>query len=270
MASYVDKTQKHIKQRVTNVAVKKHNDGESGFHFFDNRSVAILNNKIPTQRKMVFGGGTEDLDASVEKNGITDSSFIKVQTQAKEIEPKIILALNAATTSEQAKFQSYGAGGLISIKPLPDESSENYGHDQSARLIAVTHETQHALDHLSPDSALHGELNKLTGEKGVRTELHAFAAQAAETQQLIGRGKPVARTLKDMAEAFIESTPKSPTKFLMDIMQFYAWHYSNKYKEQNPNFESVKDSETLILATEKYIASYMDESKAIYKSLLKD
>lgn len=270
MDSYVDKKQKNIKKLAATVSNKKNNGDESGFHFIDNRSAAIVKNKNPTQRKMVFGSGTDDLDASVEKNGITDSSFIKVQTKAKEIDPSIILALNAPSTSEQAKFNPYGTGGLISVKPLPDDSSENYEYDQSARLIAVTHETQHALDHLSTDSPIKGELNNLTGEKGVRTELHAFAAQAAETQQLLSRGKPVARTLKDMAEAFIKSTSKSPTEFLLNIMKFYAWNYSNKYKKANPDFESVKDSEILISSTKNYIESYMDESKNIYESLLRD
>lgn len=296
MNTHADKTSENKSQSVAYCLANQKSNSESTFQFVDKRPEAVEQRKLqdmansspqvkqlriiqrmiktnssqksPIQRKMVFGEGTKDLDASVKGNGITDSSFIKVQNDAKEIEPNIILALGAPSTSEQAKFQPYGQGGLISIKPLPDESHSNFKYNQTGRLIAVTHETQHALDHLHPESPMKGELSQLTGKKGVRTELHAFAAQSAVTQQLISREKPVEQKLRDMAKAYIDSTPDAPTEMLLNIMKYYAWYYSNKYKQHNPEFEKVQDSDILIRTTKEYIKEYLKESKDIYESLL--
>jgi hypothetical protein len=296
--THADKTQETQKKSVANEVSQRHNGEDSTFQFVDNRPEAIAQRKLQEiannspqvkqiaqlqamannysakqeliQRKMVFGNDTEDLDASVKDNGITDSSFIKVQNRAKEIEPSIIIALNAPSTPEQAKFHPYGKGGLINVKPLPDKSDRDYSYAHTGRLIAVTHETQHALDHLDPDSPMKGELSQLTGEKGVRTELNAFAAQSAETKQLIDGKKTVERKLIDMANAFIDSTPDTPTELLLNIMKHYAWYYSNNYKKNNPDYGKVKDTPTLITTTKRYIALYLSESKAIYESLISE
>jgi hypothetical protein len=297
MNTHADKTQENKSQAVANSLPKQQSNGEPAFHFVDNRPEAIAQKKLqemannspqvkqltairemfdknstqqPVQRRMTFGYGTEDLDAAKERNGITNTSYIKVQNKAKGIEQDIILALGAQSTSEQAKFHPYGKGGLINVKPLPDESDRDYQYARSGRLIATIHETQHALDHLHPDSPLLGELGQLTGEKGVRTELNAFAAQAAQTEQLLKEKKPVEQKHLDMAKAFIESTPEAPTEFLVSLMKYYSWFYSNKYKESNPDFEKVSNAETLINATKRYIAKYLSASKALYKSLLTD
>jgi hypothetical protein len=298
MNTHADKTQENKSQAVANSLPKQQSNGEPAFHFVNNRPEAIAQKKLqeiannspqvkqltalremfdknsiqqrPVQRKMIFGYGTEDLDAAKERNAITNTSYIKVQNKAKGIEQDIILALGAQSTSEQAKFHPYGKGGLINVKPLPDESDRDYHYARSGRLIAIIHETQHALDHLHPDSPLLGEFGQLTGEKGVRTELNAFAAQAAETEQLLKEKKPVEQKHVDMARAFSESTPEAPTELLLSLMKYYAWLYSNKYKESNPDFEKVSNTETLINTTKRYIAKYLSESKAIYKALMTD
>lgn len=298
MNTHADKTQENKGRAVANSLPKQQSNGEPAFHFVDNRPETIAQKKLqemannspqvkqltaframfdknsipqpPVQRKMIFGYGTEDLDAAKERNGITNTAYIKVQNEAKGIQQDIILALGAQSTSEQAKFHPYGKGGLINVKPLPDESDRDYHYARSGRLIAITHETQHALDHLHPNSPLLGELGQLTGEKGVRTELNSFAAQAAQTEQLLKEKKPVEQKHVDMARAFIESIPEAPTEFLVSLMKYYAWHYSNKYKESNPDYEKVSNADTLINATKRYIAKYLSESKALYKSLMTD
>ncbi len=240
------------------------------------QEVTICNyiSKQSIQRQIIFGDGAKDLDIEDAENKdnvyLFDSAYTNTQRKAKELSELIIIS-SGSVIGAQAKFtpKKDRTGGYITVNPLPDMedmTKDNIEYTRTGRTIALTHETQHAIDFLT-DAPLKDELRDLTGKKGVRTELHAFAAQAATTKQLVDKGIKVEVKLRDMADAFIK---EEPNELLFNIMRFYAWNYSNKFKENNPKYELLSEQGGKVLdeCTKQYIDEYFKEALAIYKSLL--
>jgi hypothetical protein len=178
MNTHADKTQENKIQSVANTVAQKQSGGESTFQFVDNRPEAVAQRKLqemannnpramqlkafqdmanafgskqqPIQRKLNFQSGAEYLDNS--QNTIDNVPFNRVQNKAKALydvaelnfkneKPKV----GAAAFSPDSPFIM---GGDVKIEPLSSEQLENKSYDYNDRLVEVTHETHHAIDHI--------------------------------------------------------------------------------------------------------------------------
>lgn len=225
----------------------------------------ITNNEASAlvQRKLNFNSGTEYLDTS--KVEIDNEPFKRVQNKAKALYKTVDLDfIKEASISSAAAFEPFLlGGGKIKIKELTQDEFDLKGYEYNDRLVEVTHETQHAIDHYEEFLPIGNWTEK------VISEFRAFAVQSAVSYQLGKKNKTHSRKYRDMQQSFDPDVKLSSdldkngfTKggFMFSIIQVYIKLYSGDEIDLDAKTEKfIKDNE-----------SELNRAIAIYKSLRDD
>lgn len=226
-----------------------------------------LDEEEPIQRKLNFQSGTEYLDNS--QNKIDNIPFNRIQNKARALYDVAELNFkNEKPKSGVAAFNAYSPfimGGDIEIEPISDEQLENKSYDYNNRLIEVTHETQHAIDHMEDLDISSGADYK----NKVISEFRTFAVQSAVSYKLEREGKNVSMKYKDMQKSYdpdvVFSSDSSNNgfaqgNFMFNLIKFYIKYYTNANQES--------DEITLRFITEHQ--SELNRAIEIYKALKED
>lgn len=234
---------------------------------FQDMANAFGSKQQPIQRKLNFQSGAEYLDNS--QNTIDNVPFNRVQNKAKALydvaelnfkneKPKV----GAAAFSPDSPFIM---GGDVKIEPLSSEQLENKSYDYNDRLVEVTHETHHAIDHIEGlDISSEADY-----ENKVISEFRTFAVQSAVSHKLEKGGKNVSMKYKEMQKSYdpdivfasdSSSDGFAKGNFMFILIRFYIKIYTKADQESDQ-------------ATSKFIEEYKGElERAIdmYKSLKND
>lgn len=89
-------------------------------------------------------------------------------------------------------------GGDIKIEPLSEKELGDKSFDYNNRLIEVTHETHHAIDHFE-GLDISGSADY---KNKVISEFRTFAVQSAVSYELEKEGKNVTMKYKDMQKSY--------------------------------------------------------------------
>ncbi|MCR9251195.1 MAG: hypothetical protein NXI20_12270, partial [bacterium] len=270
MINYAAKNPQSKSQNLDSDSIGKSNNTS----FKDNRSevssqknlmsLANGSNQAPAQMKLKFDSGTEYLDNT--KNTIDNGPFNKVQNKARALYDVADLNfLNEKPSVGAAAFtpdDSFIMGGDIRIAPLTNEQLEDKSYDYNDRLIEVSHETHHAIDHIEGLDISSGADYK----NKVISEFRTFAVQSAVSYQLEDAGKNVSMKYKDMQKSydpdvvFGSDSGKDGFKkgnFMFSLIRFYIKFYTKAEAESDDD-------------TEQFIEENQDEllrAIAIYHSL---
>jgi hypothetical protein len=156
------------------------------------------------QRRMTFSAGTGWLDAAA---GEFPPLYKAVQDRAKVMAAEVVVVEDAKQASRASySFDAKSGTGRIAVQPRPGGAD---AETVNGIVIAMTHETQHAIDDLAPSSILYHQVHKYVAEasdlddKAKRTqaalgarimsELHAHGVQAALAGTMRAHGASIPR-----------------------------------------------------------------------------
>lgn len=206
------------------------------------------------QRQMIFGKGTEHLDAST--NIIPYSAFNSVQNKAKkyyedrkDLEFEAVNNMNSAASFSPDDFWG---NDKIQVKSISAREIAQERYDYNDLLIEVTHETQHAIDHNEDlDLSRGGYKDK------VISEFRTFAAQSALSMQIENQNKLKSTKYKDMQQSFSSSAGFTVHGLMFNIIKKYLEYYSGQPFDDTLTEEFIKDNQ-----------NELNRARNIYKDLL--
>jgi len=277
MYEQVEKSKENKSTAVANSVSQKQSNSKQGTGFLDNRPIPNEQRKLkaisPMQQsstkqcKLNFDDKTTYLDS--QKNAIPYSSYNRVQEKARYLYKagNDLDFKEGDTGPAAAKFtpsESPIYSGIITVKPLTYEQIENKSYDYNDRIVEVSHETHHAIDHAT-DLFLKG----VSYTAKVISEFRTFAVQSAVTSNIAERGKSVSTKYKTFQKSFdketkdtlLESSNNGFAKgnIMFNTIKFYLEKYSN---------EKFDDDRTELFINEH--KSDLERAYSIYESLKND
>jgi hypothetical protein len=152
------------------------------------------------QRKLTFSAATAYLDAD---NGGFPALYKAIQDRAKAMDTDVRVEEDAKQAT-RAHYEIDAQGqALIVVRPRQVTADAGIAEtDRNGIIIAMTHETQHAVDDLAPTSTLHRQVHGGDIGSKIMSEIHAHGAQAALAQHYRGQGARLPRADDLLAQSF--------------------------------------------------------------------
>lgn len=216
------------------------------------------------QTKLQFESGTEYLDAS--NHSIPYEAFNKVQNKAAFLySDHGDLTFQTGDTGGGAAFfrpsSDLSIDGDIVVKPISEQALSDKTTGYHDRLVEVTHETHHAIDHCEDLDLKNGSYTDK-----IISEFRTFAVQSALAAQIHGAGKSVSDKYTDWQQSLDPDIRRrgdnskdgfAPGNKMFETIKSYLTIYSKKEHNDRETQQFINDNQ-----------GELDRALNIYHSLL--
>ncbi len=208
------------------------------------------------QRKLIFDENVQYLNPSHEKNLPGLFTLVMARADALPITIRVHSGLGVDAKSRAFyQFDQKANEGVIQVadrKYADNADAKVIEQEINGIMIAMIHETQHALDDLENGSPLKDKITTRSGTLAdwvpkIMSELNAHATQAALTRSMIAVGKLVPQTDQLLAESFEEAQFRDERGAMFQKLILYFTQYgaplNRKQDKNDPEMKNRSDDE---------------------------